>query len=235
MFEFGNCYHYDADKHSDENPLKAYNEDTHLGLWLTGKCVEGSWAHCDENASFYQLKAYFENILSRLGLSLAFMKVENVSDEVFSQALAVTTQDGLTVGRMGIVNAEQTAKVGIAAPVYFAELNWTCLVRKCKKCHLEYREISKFPIVSRDLALLVDTEVSFSQIEEVAYNAERKLLKKVELFDVYEGKNLPEGKKSYAVNFILQDETKTLTDSQIDKAMQRLIQELQNKLKAALR
>lgn len=123
----------------------------------------------------------------------------------------------------------------IAQPVYYAELNWTGLMKAVRKNKLQFEEISKYPSVSRDLALLLDANVEFAQIEQIARESEKKLLKKVELFDVYEGKNLPEGKKSYAVNLILQDESKTLNDKAIDAIMQKLIKNLTNKLGAELR
>ena len=235
MFEFGNCYTYTKENHEDDNPLNAYREAFHMGLWLTGKSVEGSWMHADEESSFFQLKGYVEDILSRIGVNVAFLKMENESNEIFSSSIVLIDRGGKTVCRMGVVNKSQTEKLDISAPVYFAELNWTELMHDCRKNHVIFHDISKFPAVSRDLALLLDNGVSFLQIEEVAYAAERKLLKKVELFDVYEGKNLPEGKKSYAVNFVLQDEGRTLNDKQIDKAMQNIIHNLQSKLDASLR
>ena len=235
MFEFGNCYAYDASKHDADNPLNAYSEEMHMGIWLTGKSVEGSWAHPDEESSYYQLKAYVENIFTRLGLNSGLVKTEDEADEVFRQALAMYNREGKPLCRMGVVNSLQTSKFGISSPVYFAELNWTNLMRATRKNHVTFREISKYPSVSRDLALLVDTGITFLQIEAVAYATERKLLKKVELFDVYEGRNLPAGKKSYAVNFILQDDTHTLNDKQIEKVMQNLIKNLQSKLGATLR
>ena len=120
-------------------------------------------------------------------------------------------------------------------PVYYADLYWDNLLKTIRKNKIEYKEISKFPIVSRDLALLLDKAITFEQIKDIAFATEKKLLKSVELFDVYEGKNLPEGKKSYAVNFMLQDEQKTLNDKQIDAIMKKLISNLTTKLNAELR
>jgi len=235
MFEFGNCYMYTKEDHEEKDPLKAYREAYHLGIWITGKSVEGSWVHPDEDSNFFQLKGCVEDILSRIGVNAAFLKMENETDEVFSLAMVLKDSSGKTVCRMGIVNTLQTGKMSISVPVYFAELNWTELMRDSKKNHVIFHDISKFPAVSRDLALLLDNKVSFLEIEEVAYAAERKLLKKVELFDVYEGDKLPVGKKSYAVNFVLQDEAKTLNEKQIEKAMQNIIHNLQTKLDASLR
>ena len=136
---------------------------------------------------------------------------------------------------MGIVCNKLLKLVDVAGEVYFAEINWTTLMKLTRKNKVEYTELSKYPAVSRDLALLIDKQTEFSQIEKTAFQTEKKLLKRVELFDVYEGKNLPEGKKSYAVNFILQDEQKTLNDKQIDGIMQKLIKNLTEKLGAELR
>ena len=145
------------------------------------------------------------------------------------------TRAGKALVEMGIVNHKVLKSFDIEQKVYYAELDWTGLMKATRKNKLQFHEISKYPAVSRDLALLVDNNVEFAQIEEIARQTDKKQLKRVELFDVYQGKNLPEGKKSYAVNFILQDETKTLNDKAIDAIMQKLIKNLTNKLGAELR
>lgn len=235
LFEFGNCYCRDASKATADSPVKAYSEAMHLGLWITGKRVEGSWAHADEQSSFYELKAHVLNIFTRMGLSTAQCMTEPSDNNVFSKAVVVKVQGGKTVCEMGVVSRAQLKRLGISQDVYYADIHWDNLVKAVSKRHTLYHDISKYPAVSRDLALLIDKSVSFAQIEQVARQTERKLLKSVELFDVYEGKNLPEGKKSYAVNFILQDETKTLNDKQIENVMNRLIANLKSKLGAELR
>ena len=235
FFEFGNCYRFNEANRRDNVVLSPYSEDYHLGLFICGKRVEGSWAHPDEDSSIYELKANVENIFMRLGLSLAQFKMQQIHDDVFVEAMSITSRTGKELSRMGIVRPEQTAKAEVQIPVYFADLNWTLIMKETKKNALSFQEISNYPKVSRDLALLVDKSVTFLQIEEVAYSSERNLLKRVELFDVYEGKNLPEGKKSYAVNFVLQDESKTLTDKQIEKIMNNLIRNLEQRLGASLR
>ena len=235
FFEFGNCYRFNEANRRDNVVLSPYSEDYHLGLFICGKRVEGSWAHPDEDSSIYELKANVENIFMRLGLSLAQFKMQQIHDDVFVEAMSITSRSGKELSRLGIVRPEQTAKAEVQIPVYFADLNWTLIMKETKKNALSFQEISNYPKVSRDLALLVDKSVTFLQIEEVAYSSERNLLKRVELFDVYEGKNLPEGKKSYAVNFVLQDESKTLTDKQIEKIMNNLIRNLEQRLGASLR
>lgn len=235
FFEFGNCYHYDESKKEADKLIKAYTQDQHLGLWITGKRVENSWAHPNEDASFYELKAYVENILVRLGLSPQAVTLAKGENNIFEDSISIVTKAGKIIAELGIVAYKLTKNMGITNEVFFADIYWDNLLKAVKKHVVEYKEISKYPAVSRDLALLVDKTVEFEQIKEIAYSTEKKLLKAVELFDVYEGKNLPEGKKSYAVNFILQDEQKTLNDKQIDSIMKKLIDNLTKRLNAELR
>ena len=235
FFEFGNCYHYSPEKKNDEDPIKAYTEEMHLGMWTTGKRVEGSWAHADEKTSFYELKAYVINIFTRLGVNPGIVVTETSDNNIFGKALALKARSGKVLCEMGTVCHKLLKKMDIDQEVFYADINWDNVMRAIKKNEVLYHDISKFPSVSRDLALLIDKSVEFEQIEQIARQTEKKLLKSVELFDVYEGKNLPEGKKSYAVNFILQDEQKTLQDKQIDAIMQKLINNLKNKLAAELR
>ncbi|MBW4768543.1 phenylalanine--tRNA ligase subunit beta [Hoylesella nanceiensis] len=235
FFEFGNCYHYDESKKEADKLIKAYTQDQHLGLWITGKRVENSWAHPNEDASFYELKAYVENILVRLGLSSQAVTLAKGENNIFEDSISIVTKAGKIIAELGVVAYKLTKNMGITNEVFFADIYWDNLLKAVKKHVVEYKEISKYPAVSRDLALLVDKTVEFEQIKEIAYSTEKKLLKAVELFDVYEGKNLPEGKKSYAVNFILQDEQKTLNDKQIDSIMKKLIDNLTKRLNAELR
>ena len=235
FFEFGNVYNFNAAKHTAENPQATYSEEYHLAIWLTGKRVSGSWAHPDEETSFYELKAYVENILRRVGLSFATVVFKKGDNDIFSSSIVIENRGGKLLAEMGIIAKKHLKTFDIDVPVYYAEINWTLLMRAVRKNTVSFREISKFPPVSRDLALLVDASVEFVQIEKIAYQSEKKLLKKVELFDVYEGKNLPEGKKSYAVNFILQDEEKTLTEKHIEAVMGKLINNLKKQLGAELR
>ncbi len=235
FFEFGNCYHYSPEKKNDEDPIKAYTEEMHLGMWTTGKRVEGSWAHADEKTSFYELKAYVMNIFTRLGVNPGIVVSETSDNNIFGKALALKARSGKVLCEMGTVCHKLLKKMDIDQEVFYADINWDNVMRAIKKNEVLYHDISKFPSVSRDLALLIDKSVEFEQIEQIAHQTEKKLLKSVELFDVYEGKNLPEGKKSYAVNFILQDETKTLNDKQIEAIMTKLINNLKQKLNAELR
>ena len=235
FFEFGNVYKYSPEKADADNPMNAYSEENHLAMWITGKRVEGSWAHGDEQSSFHELKAYVVNVLRRIGLNFGNVVWKEYEGQMFSKALTIENRGGKLFGQMGIVDRKILKQADIAGEVYYAELNWTQLMKAVRKNKVSFSEISKYPAVSRDLALLIDKDVEFASIEQIAYQSERKLLKKVELFDVYEGKNLPQGKKSYAVNFILQDEQKTLNDKQIDAIMQKIIGNLKKQLNAELR
>ena len=235
FFEYGNCYYYNKERKDAEKVLACYSEDYHLGLWLTGKRVSGSWAHADEDSSVYELKAYVENIFARLGLNLRSVVVGNLTDGIYSAALSYHTRGGKLLATVGIVSKKITKAFDIDNEVYYADINWKNLLQAIKSVKVSYTELSKFPSVKRDLALLLDKNVQFADIERIAYECERKLLKAVELFDVYEGKNLEPGKKSYAVSFILQDEEKTLNDKQIDKIMSKLIASYEKQLGAKLR
>lgn len=235
FFEFGNCYRFDADKRTAESPIKGYTQEYHLALWVTGKRVQGSWAHPDEDSSFFELKAYVQNILRRLGVQPGTIVTEAGQNNIFDKSLVLKNRGGKVMAEMGILNHKLLKTFDLQQPVYYADLDWQALMKAIRKNTLTFTDISKYPAVSRDLALLVDNNVEFAQIEHVAKQTEKKLLKRVELFDVYQGKNLPAGKKSYAVNFILQDENKTLNDKAIDAIMQKLIKQLTTQLGAELR
>ena len=246
FFEYGNCYRFQAEKKcpdiipgvsSSRDPevikhvLDAYSEDYHLGLWLTGKRVRGSWAHPDEDSSFAQLKAYVMNIFTRLGVPFGMLVFSEGKSDIYSASICIENRGGKVLAEMGIVSNKLTKAFDIDSPVYFADIRWNQILRIIKNQNVTYTE----PAVSRDLALLLDSNVPFGEVERIAYQTEKKLLKAVKLFDVYEGKNLPEGKKSYAVNFILQDNEKTMGDKQIDAIMQKLINNLKQQLGAELR
>ncbi|SEA33980.1 phenylalanyl-tRNA synthetase beta subunit [Xylanibacter ruminicola] len=235
FFEFGNVYTFDPEKANLDDPMQAYKEQYHAALWLTGKRVEGSWAHANEESSFYELSAYVENILRRIGVKPGMIVRKKSENDIFSAGLTIENRGGKKLIEMGIITKKLLKQFGLDAPVFYAELNWTALMKVIKKNEVLYTEVPKFPAVSRDLALLVDNSVEFAQIEQIARQTEKKLLKKVELFDVYEGDKLPAGKKSYAVNFILQDEEKTMGDKQIEAIMNKLIAQLKKQLNAELR
>ena len=235
LFEFGNCYFYNEAKRSQEHVedsnaetsksvLAPYSEDYHLGLWVTGKRVHGNWAHADEDSSVYELKAYVFNIFRRLGVSFGSLVFADETSDMWAKSTMISNRGGKQIAQFGIVSKKQLTKFDIDAPVYYADINWTNLMKLVKGKSVSYHDIPKYPAVSRDLALLLDKSVEFAAIEAAAFSAERKLLKEVKLFDVYEGKNLEEGKKSYAVNFTLQSEEKTLNDKAIEAVMSKIEQ-----------
>lgn len=235
FYEFGNCYQFTAENKTENNALAAYSESYHLGLWLTGNKHSQSWVSADEKTSVYELKAYVENILARLGFDIRKMVVGEFANDLLSEAMTIYTRSGKQLAVYGIVHPKIRKTMDIDAEVYFADINWTVLMAEINTQNVKYTELAKFPEVKRDLALLLDKQVTFAEIEKLAYETERKLLKNVNLFDVYEGKNLEAGKKSYAVSFVLQDSTKTLADAQIDPIMKKLQQAFETKLGAKLR
>ena len=235
LFEFGNCYFYTADRQDADKPLAAYTENCHLGLWLTGNNVRNSWAHPDEPNNVFMLEAYVRNILARLGLRLRDLSIQKFNTDIFATAVSVKTAAGKLLAVYGIVTRKLLKDFDISLEVFYADINWSELMKATRSNTVSFKEIAKFPAVKRDLALLLDKEVKFADIEKIAYETDRKLMKNVELFDVYEGKNLDAGKKSYAVTFTIQDEKQTLNDKAIDKLMQKLVKNLQDKLGAKLR
>lgn len=234
FYEFGNCYRYSTDSKSEGNdPLDAYTQSEHLGLWITGKKLVQSWLHKEEKTSFYDLKAYMQNIFLRLGIKK--LSVKEIENDIFVQALEYSTTSGKRLAVAGIVSKDILKIFDIKDEVFYADILWDEALALSADRSIKFDEISKFPEVSRDLALLVDKNISFGQIESIAFATEKRLLRRVTLFDVYEGKNLEEGKKSYAVNFILQDNNKTLTDSQIDSIMCKLQKNFEQQFDAKIR
>lgn len=245
FYEFGNCYHFKqrqsevADSQNEvaveADHLKAYSEEYHLALWLTGNKEAQSWVHPTEQASFYQLRAFVNNVLERVGINLDTCTMEDYESPLFSEAVCLRTQDKHVLGCIGIVNKQVAKQLDINQTVFYADLLWAELLRQNSRYKMNFRELPKYPEVRRDLALLVDKDVHFGDLRSAAMQTERKLLKQVSLFDVYEGKALLPGKKSYALSFILQDENKTLEDRQIDNVMQRLQRMFEEKFGAMLR
>ncbi|MDR0395276.1 MAG: phenylalanine--tRNA ligase subunit beta [Tannerella sp.] len=235
FFEFGNCYTYKEEDKKEDDALSVYREDYHLGLWISGNRTENNWAHPDEKISVYELKAHIENILLRLGMDMEKMIWENFSNDIYSSGISIASPSGRTLGTFGIVGRQLLKMMDIENEVYFAELSWSALMKEVKKLRVTFEDIPKFPEVKRDLALLVDKNITFADIKKTARDSERKLLKDVVLFDVYEGKNLTPNKKSYAVSFYLQDKEKTLNDKQIDAIMSKIRKNLEDKLGAQLR
>ena len=239
LYEFGNCYHYKANpaarEHNPENPLIEYSEEPHFGLWLTGNKTAQSWVRREEKSSFYELHAYVNNILVRLGVDLSKVTVERLTHELFQDGLVLKAANGKALGFIGIVGRKVLKAFDIDQEVFYADLDWNQLLKQNKQYKAVITDLPKYPEVKRDFALLVDKSVEFADLARAAFATERKLLKNVFLFDVYEGKNLEEGKKSYALSFILQDADNTLKDTQIENIMNRLKQTFEEKFHATLR
>ena len=239
FYEFGNCYHYHANpaarEHNPENSLVEYSEEPHLGLWLTGNKAAQTWVRKEEKTTFYQLRAYVDNVLARLGVDMSKLSVERLENELFSDGLVLKAANGKALGYIGIVNRKQLKAFDIDQEVYYADLDWNQLIKQNKQYKAVITDLPKYPEVKRDFALLVDKNIEFADLARAAFATEKKLLKNVYLFDVYEGKNLEEGKKSYALSFILQDAENTLKDTQIENIMNRLKATFEQKFNATLR
>ena len=244
FYEFGNCYHYNAQKIADRqakdprweyDPLYAYSEEPHLALWLTGNKSTQSWVQKEEKTSFYTLRAYVNNVLRRLGVNIDNCLLEPLESELCADGLVIKAPNGKQIGMMGVVNSKLLKAFDIDNPVYYADLDWSMLLKLNKQYKPVINDLPKFPEVKRDFALLVDKSVKFADLAKAALATEKKLLKAVNLFDVYEGKNLEAGKKSYALSFILQDTENTLKDKQIEAIMAKLQKVFEEKFDAKLR
>jgi phenylalanyl-tRNA synthetase beta chain len=233
FYEFGNCYFFSGTELKN-NPVRNYREEEHLGLFITGAKTAESWTGEQQPASFFQLKSISENMLKRMGFQPELLKIEETQNELFSEGLSYV-ENTKAVLELGNVSKNILKKLDIEQPVFYADFNWEAILRRQSKHSVAFSELPKFPSVRRDLALLIDKQVKFQQIEELAFKTERKILREVGLFDVYEGKGIPEGKKSYAISFILRDDLRTLTDKQIEKTMQKLVIAFEKELGATLR
>ena len=236
LYEIGNCYSRNTEKESTaENPLAPYAEELHLGIWMTGDKTAASWNTKAEPVTVFDLKAVVLNVLRRLGIDARTLDMTQASDEIFAAKLDILTKAGKPLGSLGMLRHNLLKGFDIEQEVMYAELNWDALFKLAAKVKTTYQAIPKSQPVKRDLALLLDSAVTFRQVEDVIRQSERKLLRDVRLFDVYEGKNLEPGKKSYAVSMTLQDPEKTLQDKQIDAVMGKIIMNLEKQLNAKLR
>ena len=233
VFEFGKIYKRNVEA-AKGTGVKNYFEEKHLALFITGKMNPENWNSDNTAADFYVTKGFAESIIKRLGIDRKkIAMLESTSDD-FAYSFNYVINDNVIIS-VGEVSKKLLKAFDIKQRVYVADFNWDAIVSLIPRHDLTYKPISKFPAVRRDLALVVDKEVTFEMLKETAVKAERKLLKEVGIFDIYEGDKIPEGKKSYALSFILQDENKTLTDKVIDKAMARIRQALEKTAGAQLR
>lgn len=233
LYEFGNCYFYNGSS-LKENPVRNYREEEHLSLFVTGDKEAANWSNPANKTSFFLLKSYAENILKRLGFSVLNLKSEGFSNELISEGVQYFI-NGKKLVEFGVVSGKTLKAFSIENPVYFADFSMDIVFVELKNNKVIFAELPKYPEVRRDLALLLDKTVQFNQLRDLAFRSERKLLQSVDLFDVYEGKGVPEGKKSYAISYILRDDEKTLNDKQIEKIMQKLVSAYERELGAQLR
>ncbi len=234
LYEFGNCYFYDEAKRLEENHLAAYSEEYRLAIAVTGVAVPQSWNEKPLKASFFTLRAIAEKLLRRFGIDIYALKTETLQSDLFSEGLSMEL-NGKQLLQIGSVAAKIRRELDVKQEVYFLEMNFDALMKSTKKHRITAEELSKFPEVKRDLALLVDKQVTFSALRDVAFAAERKLLKSVSLFDVYEGDKLPAGKKSYALSFILEDKSRTLDEKSIERVMSNLTRQFEQHCGAQVR
>ena len=228
LFEFGNIYFTKADIGC---VTEKYGEAGRVSLCMTGKKSSLYWGEKQQDVTIYELKSAVQKVLQRFNMQNVHFEPQ--SDDMLS-GMQCTILNNKTIARLGAVSKSILKKFGIDKPVYYAEIYWDVLLENYRQKTL-VKELPQTPSVRRDLALLIDSNIQFEQIQKVAFSTERKLLKSVNAFDVYEGKGVPEGKKSYAISFVLQDEQKTLTDSQIENVMNRLIANYKKELNAELR
>lgn len=236
MYEFGNVYSRNPQTEiTAEKPLAPYAEDSRLALWLTGTTRRGSWLRAEEELTVYDLRAIVENIFTRLGINGRELKYSNGTEPLYSASISVDTRAGKHIATLGIVSKAELKKLDIKQPILFAELVWSELVKMSARSKVTFTPLPRTMAVKRDLALLIDSSVTMAQIEQTVRESERKLLRDVTLFDVYEGDKLPEGKKSYAISMTIQDDERTLNDKQIEAVMSKIIANLTKKVGAELR
>ena len=233
LYEFGNCYFF-KNKSLKVKRVDNYSEKTDLDLFISGNRSKQSWNNQASPTDFYLIKSYTEMILARLGLKPDFLGISESRKKYFSESLSYSYNNQI-IAEAGKISRSTLKKFDIGQDVYYAHLEWELILTIIKHNVIRYRELPKYPAVRRDLALLVNSDVRFSRIRELAYKAEKDILRDVSLFDVYESETLGRNKKSYAVSFILQDEQRTLTDKSIDKVMNNFIRIFEKELDAHIR
>lgn len=232
-FEYGSVYKKNPE--GQENDLKSYEEHPCFSLFMTGP-TEKSWRREIKKGSYFQLKGYLELLLKRYGVDLYSLETEAAPSDIFSEGQSYYipgVKNKLAV--MGVVNPVLAKRFDIKQPVFAAEISWPVLLQLIKRVKIRFKELPKFPEVRRDLALLIDEAVDYASLRKSAFKAGKKFLKQMTLFDVYRGDKIPEGKKQYAVNFVIQDPEKTLTDQEVEKIVNKIFAVLQNEFGAALR
>lgn len=235
LYEFGNVYHYDAEVSQEEKALAPYTESAMLALWMTGNNHGDSWADKARRVTVYDLKSDLENVLVNMGIDLADLVLEQTADDTVDPALAYKNRGGKVVATLGVVTDKMLKVTDVDQEVFYAQVDWKFACKMAAKKDIKYSDLPKTLPLRRDLALLVDREVTYDAIRRVVLACDRRLIREVNLFDVYESNKLAAGKKSYAISLTLQDDQKTLQDRQIDAVMQKVIKALETQLAAQLR
>jgi phenylalanyl-tRNA synthetase beta chain len=232
FYEFGNCYHL-PDRADPDRP-ESYRESEKLALFAAGDRHTGNWIEKERPGTFYELKAYVEGIMERVGLDRALSEEREVNARYYAQGLQYVLK-GVRLAELGILDSSFTRSFDISSPVYFAELEWTGMLNAMKGARITMHDIPKYPEVRRDLSMIIDKDIPFSRIRDIARKSGKEMVRSVTLFDVYESEKLEEGKKSYAVGIVLQNESKTLTDKEIDNVMNRIQGNLEKQIDARIR
>lgn len=237
LYEFGHCYVKTDEASNQELPVtKRFNETEHVSIFMTGNMTPESWKMKSAESDFFYLKAYVMDILHRMRVNIGRVEMVPTQYKFFAEGLDIVQRDSKKLlGTIGRIGRETLKRMDIKQPVFYADLNWTLLLKGYPTKEVQYQEVAKFPEVRRDLALILRKDVTFAAIEQAAMQCEKKLLKRVSLFDVYEGKGIADGFKSYAVSFILQDKDKTLNDKQIETTMAKIQKTLETQLGAKVR
>lgn len=233
LYEFGNCYFADPGKKTD-HPQKKYSEEEHLGIFITGNFTSANWITGRDEASYYHIRRIADLVLEKLNIQRNAITFKDSGNRRFSEALDVFSGKTL-MGTFGKVGPAALKQLDIKQDVYAAEFNWNELMQLLAASNIIYEELSRYPEVKRDLSLMLDRNISFEQIEEVSFNAEKRILRELDLFDVYEGEKIEKGKKSYALTYTLLDREKTLTDKQIERTMNAIASALEKQLGAVIR
>jgi len=233
IFEFGKAY-FKKDNYDKKRGVHNYYEEKHLTFFATGRVQAENWNSQNKHADFFYMKGVVDSLLKKLGIEENRLETSETTDGNFSYALQLTSGEKV-LAQIGSIHKDMLKITGVKTEVFVADINWDLIIQLMPRHDVQYFPVPKFPSARRDLALIVDKDVHFEVLKKLAFHAERKLLKSVGIFDIYEGEKIPDGKKSYALSFLLQDEHKTLTDKVIDKAMRRLQQAFEKELGAVLR
>lgn len=234
LYEFGNCYFFEPGNTSG-NPLNAYTEELQIAFFITGNRQLQNWLQPEAKSGFYDIKTSIDLSLAKTGVVVNTLLQDEISNDIFEYGLSYSVKNQGVLAEFGAISPALLKKMEIQQEVFYGIIHWNQLMKCIRQAKVVYSEISKFPIVRRDLAMIVDQQVQFKQLADLAFQLERKILRKVSIFDVYQGEHIPEGMKSYALSFYLQDDTKTLNDKHIDKIINNIASAFTQELKARIR